>query len=93
MNNAELLLNDEEFNKKLDCAETDEEIISLFADHGVTVTKADLAAFDACDESADGEISEESLDQVSGGALAWIVRELLKKRKNRPHHGGGGRLF
>lgn len=60
------LLNDPEFTEKLADTRTDGEVIEVFSQYGVTITKFDLdAAVGLCTD--DSELNELTLDAVSGG--------------------------
>ena len=57
------LMENEDYEAKLEKMESADELIKYFADNGVTVTADDLKSL------ADGEIGEAELDSVAGGLL------------------------
>ena len=59
------LLNDESFTAELSSVTTPDEAIALFSAHGAALTLEDLSELRAI--QADGELTEDSLEQVSGG--------------------------
>lgn len=69
------LLAQESFLEKLETAETDEAVQKLFADNGVELTLDEIDQM--CKESVaaheSGELSEESLDSVSGGVIGCFI--------------------
>lgn len=58
------LMENEDYEAKLEKMESADELIKYFADNGVTVTADDLKSL------ADDEIGEAELDSVAGGVLA-----------------------
>lgn len=75
----EKLAENEAFVKELGAAHTPEEVKAVFSRYGVEMTLEEAAAIiEAAKTGADGELSEDSLDAVSGGILvstlgAWLV--------------------
>lgn len=75
----EKLAENEAFVKELGAAHTPEEVKSVFAAYGVEMTKEEAAVIiDTAKTNPDGELSEDSLDAVSGGILVstlggWLV--------------------
>lgn len=67
----------EEVKAQLSKAESMEDVVEILAQAGVSVTKEQLEAQIAL-ENAEGELSEENLDAVAGGAkLISILRYIL----------------
>lgn len=64
----EAAMEDEAFQEKLGTLETEEEIKAAFSEKGVDFEK-EFAA----DESGEGELSEEDMDNVAGGLLTEAV--------------------
>ena len=58
----------EALKEKLGKAESMEEVVRAFSEEGIEVSAEQLEAMLNEATSADGEISEEALDHVSGGA-------------------------
>ena len=86
MNNIQIT---KELEEKIVNAQSDEEVIALFAEAGITVTPDRFHLGDA-----DGELNEDALDHVSGGSAAYIVGWLIGRYlANRRCHGGGGHRF
>ena len=77
-----------ELEAKVANAQSDEEVIRIFADAGIAVT---LEQLNAEQNQADGELSEAALDIVSGGSVWYIVKKLWTRYKaSRYTRGGGG---
>lgn len=89
------LWENEEFVKAMAAAETDEDVIKLFADNGISVTEEEVAEVRASAATM-GELDEEDLEEVSGGfimaaftaatALAigwWFYLRWIKWRRSR----------
>ncbi len=79
----ETLLHDEAFAKEIDKANNLEEIAQLFNDKGIEVSAADIQK--AMDASDNGELNEESLEDVAGGvtpvfAAVGIAAYLIARR-------------
>lgn len=71
------------------------EAVRAFGDKGVEITEEDLnELLKPMAELPQGELSEENLENVVGGAASiwWIVNQIWGKR-NSPQHGGGGGSF
>ena len=60
-------MKDESFSAKLDACQSLEEVSALLKDNGVDMTEAELQ--DLMDK-AQGELNEDSLEDVAGGLLA-----------------------
>ena len=75
MENEKLI---EELEARIDAAETDEEVAAILAEAGLEMP-TDLG---------EGELTEESLDNVAGGGIGRIIRKL--RRRARGGGGGGG---
>jgi len=71
------LLEDQDFIEKLTSAETDAEVQALLAENGVELTLEEINAVKKGVEariSEDGELSEDELENVAGGAdIAKII--------------------
>ena len=91
------LVHDPDFLSKLQLAQSDEEALELFHNHGVTEESVQDADFDE-------ELNEDELKAVVGGVVHFpiapiigplmpstIVNWLLKKARNRNYSGGGSR--
>lgn len=83
--------------KKLQEASNLDEVVQICHDEGIPITRDQLDA--ALSASPEGELNEEALDAVSGGA--WIV-DLIRRYIRRPYTsgragggfgGGGGRSW
>lgn len=87
-NKFENLINDEIFISKLENAKSDEEVITLFKANGIEVSIDEIKEM-ALDLEAE-ELEEDSLDNVSGGAVAYIIGYAAARwLKNRSSQGGG----
>ncbi len=84
----EELSKDSEFLKKIEYAKGPEEIVALFKDKGIDVSKEDLEKIAAIPESS--ELSESDMENVAGGfvdpvsaALAfgvgWVIGKAIRK--------------
>ena len=69
MENNEML-NKEEIEKKLETAESMEEVISILNENGAETTEEEL--IDMMKKEEDGELSDESLEGVAGGVILPI---------------------
>ena len=73
----EELFSNQEFVNALGAADKAEEVVRIFAEHDVEVSKEDAEAFLAArDKAPEGELSEDALDGVAGGItwrLLWHV--------------------
>ncbi len=74
---------------KLDGAESLDDVARICEEAGIAVSKEQLEAMDV--PMADGELSEETLDAVSGGSVAgWILWYWWRNRgRNRSSDGNG----
>lgn len=86
-----VLVENEEFADKLRTAETVEQAIELFASEGVSVTAEELNTYLADD--ADAALTEEALDDVSGGCVICIGIRIVKSILKRSSGGGGKGSF
>lgn len=78
-----------ELQAKLDGAESLDDVVRLCEEAGIAVSKEQLEAMDV--PMADGELSEETLDAVSGGSVAgWILWYWWRNRGRNRSSGGGG---
>ena len=85
-------LNDE-IRAKISNAASMDEVVRICAEAGIPVTKEQLEASDNT-TGAEGELSEEALDAVSGGSLIGLIWLLYRRRRNNRGQingsGGGG---
>ena len=104
MMNVERLMENEDFVNQLSKEKTVSGIEELFKKNGVEIKDEDakiiLDGLNDTLATADGletELTEESLDNVTGGAYIsvalYILRKLKEKNKSRGGGGGGGRGF
>ena len=79
-----------ELQAKLDSAESLDDVVRVCEEAGSAVSREQLEAMDV--PMADGELSEETLDAVSGGSVAgWIFWYWWRNRgRNRSSGGGNG---
>ena len=73
----EELFSNQEFVNALGAADKAEEVVRIFAEHDVEVSKEDAEALLAArDKAPEGELSEDALDGVAGGSRIgdWIRR-------------------
>lgn len=79
----------ERLEEKLKNAASLDEAIQACAEEGITVTKEQLEAVLSPDP--EGELSDEALDNVSGGGVIdWIRRYIRRSRASNYSAGGGG---
>lgn len=72
------LYNDKDFTEKLSLAKSFDEAAALFASHGVVISAQELADIAKEALAKDGDdLSEEMLDQVSGGGFLTAVGLLV----------------
>ncbi len=64
------VLASEELQNELQTLKTPEEVVAFVAKHGCDSTADDIKAFFVEKQKASGEISEEDLEQIAGGAGA-----------------------
>ena len=76
---------DAAFAEKLEAAESPEALLALAAEKGFTLTAEDLAA-----EETAGELSDDELDDVAGGAAVQKLYVRLKLRFPLWQQGSGG---
>lgn len=78
-----------ELQAKLDSAESLDDVARICEEAGIAVSKEQLEAMDV--PMADGELTEETLDAVSGGSVAgWILWYWWRNRNRNRSSGGGG---
>lgn len=78
-----------ELQAKLDGAESLDDVARICEEAGIAVSKEQLEAMDV--PMADGELSEETLDAVSGGSVAgWILWYWWRNRGRNRSSGGNG---
>jgi len=77
----ENLLNSETFMEAASGIQTLEQLQKLFAQNGVELTMEELKALTAsAGAEANGELSDEELDNVAGGGfISWLFDKLKKK--------------
>lgn len=81
------LENDEAFQNALSSANSPAEAVKVLAEYGVKISEQELLSLSA-GAPAEGELTEDSLENVSGGCLiGWIVRYIAASRYSA---GGGG---
>lgn len=76
---------DDEIQRRIDLAETTEDIAEILCQNGAALSAADLAMIFVDDE----EMQEEDLDLISGGCIVWILEKLSEwhmKRKTGKKH-------
>ena len=61
----------EEFTKKLESAQNLDEVLVMVKEQGVEITKEEVEA--ALKKLDEGELDENSLEDVAGGAAAWKI--------------------
>ena len=74
-----------ELQAKLDGAESLDDVVRVCAEAGITISKEQLEA-----STADGELSENTLDAVSGGGLLADLFDWWRNRGRKRSSGGGG---
>ena len=67
----EKLMQSEEFTKKLESAQNLDEVLVMVKEHGVEITKEEVEA--ALKKLDEGELDENSLEDVAGGIAGWIM--------------------
>lgn len=78
-----------ELQAKLDGAESLDDVVRLCEEAGIAVSREQLEAMDV--PMADGELTEEALDAVSGGSVAgWILWYWWRNRSRNRSSGGNG---
>ena len=83
----EEILISKELEGKIQQAETLEDIIQACAEEGIQVTKEQLKA--AMMPESDGELTEDMLDNVSGGGLFGFVRKIINTYRAVNYNSGG----
>lgn len=80
------LLESEEFVNEIHGVETPEELIEAFKRHGVDMSMEELKELFAMAKKADGgELGEDELENVAGGALWWALLRPLVMLPALPH--------
>ena len=69
--NYEGLMQDAELKEKLENAQTLAEVVEIYKTKGIEVTEEQLQA--ALDAPENGELNEETLENVAGGILLWPI--------------------
>lgn len=78
-----------ELQAKLSSAESLDDVVRVCEKAGIAVSKEQLEAMDV--PMADGELTEEALDAVSGGSVAgWILWYWWRNRGRNRSSGGNG---
>lgn len=80
-------LNDE-IRAKISNAASVDEVVRICAEAGIPVTKEQLEASDTT--GAEGELSEEALDAVSGGSVIGLIWLLFRRNGNNRGSVSGG---
>ena len=91
------LLSNPEFLKKVESTASVQDAINLFFQEGIEVSEFDLRTiFTIPTEDASGELSEESLEAVTGGVSVWKlikpilpIKPLWNSGKQKASGGGG----
>ena len=79
----ETLMQNEEFNSRMEACETVEEAAEIMREYGLEVTAEQLRA--ALNSEKEGELGEEALENVAGGMIApWWWRKRRGKGAPRP---------
>lgn len=76
--NVMLLLNNQDFLKELSKLDNLADIKNLFKTNGVELTDKEVAEIvkeilDAAENSSEDELSEDQMQEVSGGLVGWIA--------------------
>ena len=71
-----------ELQAKLDSAESLDDVVQVCEEAGIAVSREQLEAMDV--PMADGELTEETLDAVSGGSVAGWILVLVAQQKPQP---------
>ena len=79
-----------ELEEKIVNASSDEEVIRLFEEAGITVTPEQ---FNIGGDNADGSLDEAALDNVVGGSATYFIGYLIGRYVANRRHGGGGHRF
>ena len=74
--------------EKLRGAESLDEVVQVCAEAGVPVTKEQLEC--PAVSGPDGELSEDALDNVSGGGVIDWIRRIYRYYRPSNYNGGGG---
>lgn len=78
----------QELEEKIRNAETVEEVVQVCTEAGIQVTKEQLEA--ELLPQTEGELSEDMLDNVSGGGIFSLVRRIISYYRASNYNGGGG---
>lgn len=79
----------ERMEEKLQKAESMDEVVQLCAEEGITVTKEQLEAMLSSESENEGELSAETLDNVSGGGLLSRIRKYIRYSRTSKYSAGG----
>lgn len=74
----EELLKDEGFVRDLEAAEKDSDVIALFQAKGIAISEEDVNRIR--DEYSNGELSEDSLEDVAGGRIGILAPRPLSPK-------------
>ena len=80
-----------ELQAKLDGAESLDDVVRICAEAGIAISKEQLEAMDK--SMANGELTAEALDAVSGGLLADLFNWWRNRGRKRSSGGGGNGSF
>lgn len=75
--------------EKIQKAESLDEVVQICTEEGITVTKEQLEAMLSSDSENDGELSAETLDNVSGGGFFFWLRGRIRFTAGGGGGGGG----
>ena len=78
----------QELEEKIRQAETVEEVVQACTEEGIQITKEQLEA--GLLPESEGELSEDMLDNVSGGGIFSLVRRIISYYRASNYNGGGG---
>lgn len=77
-----------ELEEQISAAKSLDDVVKLCTDAGIPVTKEQLEA--TALPEADGELTEEALDAVSGGSVYYAFQRFWERHHS--HRGGGHRF-
>ena len=80
-----------ELQAKISDAESLEDVLRICAEEGISISKEQLEALEA--STADGELSEDALDAVSGGGLLADLFDWWRNRGRKRSNPNGGNGF
>lgn len=78
-----------ELQAKINSAESLEDVVRICAEEGISISKEQLEALEA--STADGELSEDTLDAVSGGGLLADLFDWWRNRGRKRSNPNGGK--